>query len=90
MIVCMIIGFTIVFIIGYISGRLMTTYCDHKWEIYETSNILQQDDMGYPLRLCIMKCPKCEKYEHMWIDVSESVLDEIESGKSVLLRWNKL
>lgn len=35
--------------------------CKHNWEIHKRSNALQQDDMGYPLRLVIVKCTKCGK-----------------------------
>lgn len=84
-------------LIGILIGCIITNtnkrrklLCNHKFEFYEASNILQQDDMGYPLRLYMMKCSKCEKYEYRWVDVSESVLDEIESGKSVLLKWTPI
>jgi hypothetical protein len=43
--------------------------------------------MGYPLRLFICKCLKCGKYEQMWIDVNEKELEELKTGKSVLLEW---
>lgn len=61
--------------------------CKHNWQITERSNILQQDEMGYPLRLCICKCSKCGKSEQMWIDVAEEALKELETGESVLLKW---
>ena len=61
--------------------------CKHKWEFYQESNVLQLDDMGYPLRLFIMKCSKCGKYDQMWIDVAEEEADELNTGKSVLLKW---
>lgn len=35
--------------------------CNHDWYITEKSNVLQLDDMGYPLRLFICKCSKCGK-----------------------------
>ena len=28
----------------------------HDYNISERSNVIQLDDMGYPLRLCILKC----------------------------------
>lgn len=64
--------------------------CKHNWKITERSNVLQQDDMGYPLRLCIWKCSKCGKSEQQWTDVNEEELKELETGKSVLLKWDKL
>ena len=64
--------------------------CHHDWSVTERSNILQQDDMGYPLRLFIVKCSKCGKSEHQWIDVAEECLKELETGESHLLEWSKL
>ena len=37
--------------------------CSHDWKITQVSNVIQQDDMEYPLRLCIEKCSKCGKSE---------------------------
>ena len=65
--------------------RLFKKECNHKWEFYQKSNVLQLDDMGYPLRLFIMKCSKCGKYDQMWIDVAEEEADELNTGESVLL-----
>ena len=45
--------------------------CKHKFEVTERSNALQFDDMGYPLRLCIVKCAKCGKAEQQWLDTYE-------------------
>ena len=61
--------------------------CNHIWHITERSNVLQLDDMGYPLRLFICKCSKCGKSDQQWIDVAEEELEELETGKSVLLEW---
>lgn len=61
--------------------------CNHNWSVFARSNALQQDDMGYPLRLFIVVCTKCGKYDQMWLDVNEKELDEIESGKSFLVEW---
>lgn len=61
--------------------------CSHNWVIHKRSNVIQQDDMGYPLRLFICQCSKCGKYEQQWIDVSEKELEELKTGKSVLLEW---
>lgn len=62
--------------------------CKHSWKISERSNILQQDEMGYPLRLVIVKCLKCGISDQIWIDVHEDALKELETGESVLLNWS--
>ena len=64
--------------------------CKHDWHVSDISNILQQDSMGYPLRLCIVKCSKCGKTEQMWIDVSVECLKELETGESKLLEWKEI
>lgn len=64
--------------------------CNHNWKLTEKSNVLQQDDMGYPLRLYIQKCTKCGKSEQVWVDVSEEALKELLTGESVLLKWQKI
>ena len=61
--------------------------CKHKWEFNQESNALQFDDMGYPLRLFIMKCSKCGAYDQQWIDVPAEEADELHNGKSVLVKW---
>lgn len=63
--------------------------CHHNWKITKKSNVLQADSMGYPLRLCIVNCTKCGKSDQHWIVVPEKELDEIATGKSVLLKWYK-
>lgn len=67
--------------------RLFKKFCNHDWKIIETSNIVQLDDMGYPLMLCIVQCEKCEKTEQQWIDVSKKVLAD-EDIK--VLRWKEV
>ena len=64
--------------------------CEHDWKLTEKSNVLQQDDMGYPLRLYIQKCAKCGKSEQVWVDVSEEALKGLSTGESVLLKWQKI
>lgn len=61
--------------------------CNHNWKVEKRSNAIQLDDMGYPLRLFIVRCSKCGKYDQHWIDVNEKELEELKTGKSVLLRW---
>lgn len=66
---------------------LFNKKCLHNYQVTKRSNALQQDEMGYPLRLCIVKCSKCGKTDQMWLDTDESALDEIKSGKSFLVEW---
>lgn len=59
----------------------------HKFDrITEASNIIQQDEMGYPLMLCIAQC-ECGATELQWIDVSEKVLEDPQYTKIV---WRKI
>lgn len=44
--------------------------------VVERSNVIQFDEMGYPLRYCIMS-----DKEHLWID-------SVERTGDVILRWN--
>lgn len=64
--------------------------CNHDYHISEYSNVLQLDEMGYPLRLVIYKCFKCGKTEHRWIDVPKESLKQLDEGTSVLLHWYKV
>lgn len=64
--------------------------CKHKWEMIYRSNILQQDGMGYPLRLFSFQCTKCGEIRRRWIDVPVEELKEIETGESVLLRRGEI
>ena len=50
-----------------------------------TSNVIQLDDMGYPLRLCIMKCD-CGMTNQEWIDVPENSVTD----KDIVLEWERL
>lgn len=52
----------------------------NKFEIIERSNVIQYDDIGYPLRLCIVKNGK--KIDQMWIDTNEQAGD-------IVLKWIK-
>lgn len=61
---------------------------NHQWVVTERSNALQQDEMGNPLRLVIVRCHKCGKIDQQWIDVDVSELEELKSGKSFLLEWD--
>ena len=38
--------------------------------IVQRSNAIQFDEMGYPLRLCILKC-ECGATTQMWIDTGK-------------------
>ena len=68
--------------------KLFKRKCNHKYKIYQRSNMLQQDSMGYPLRLFICRCEKCGKSKQMWIDVPVEQLEELKTGESVLVEWN--
>ena len=61
--------------------------CNHTWVVDQRSNVIQQDSMGYPLRLFLCRCIKCNKSDQQWLDVDEDELEELETGKSVLLKW---
>lgn len=39
-------------------------------KIVQRSNAIQFDEMGYPLRLCIVKC-KCGLTDQAWIDTGK-------------------
>ena len=41
---------------------------EHNWQIKERSNVIQYDNMGYSLRLFLMKCSKCNQTRQEWID----------------------
>ena len=53
----------------------------HQWRIKQRSNVIQYDDMGYPLRLFICECKYCKKLEQMWIDTEKCKND-------VVLQWS--
>lgn len=63
--------------------------CKHDYE-YQRTNKLQLDDMGYPLRLFNRKCLKCGIQEQLWIDVPVEELNELETGESVLICFEKI
>ena len=54
----------------------------HRWMIKERSNVIQFDNMGYPLRLFIIECSKCKQSRQEWIDSSECSTD-------VVCKWEK-
>lgn len=58
----------------------------HKFnKVAYRSNVIQGDDMGYPLRLYITEC-ECGMTDQQWMDVSiESVTD-----KDAMLEWEKI
>lgn len=68
---------------------LFKKMCSHEYEITKRSNALQQDEMGYPLRLCICQCSKCGKSKQQWLDTDERALEEIKSGQSFLVKWER-
>ena len=53
--------------------------------ITKRSNIIQFDDMGYPLQLCIMS-----DGSQRWFDVSEEYAKNgLESGSFKVLEWGR-
>lgn len=68
---------------------LFKKICSHDYKVETRSNALQQDEMGYPLRLCICRCTKCGKSTQKWLDTDIKALDELKSGKSVLVTWEE-
>lgn len=49
-----------------------------------TSNIIQFDDMGYPLMLCI------SGNDQIWVDMSKEYAEKgLKSGKFHVLEWEK-
>lgn len=68
-------------------GLLKRKTCSHRWQITEISNVLQTDDMGYPLRLCIERCMKCGKSHQVWIDVDKK---ELDNDKNVICEWKRV
>ena len=73
-------------IIAYLKNNKKQTCHFHEYYISETSNILQLDEMGYPLMLCIKKCANCEKTKQVWIDVDKKLLN---NDKYKILEWRK-
>lgn len=63
--------------------------CHHDWTVTEVSNIIQFDDMGYPLLLCIETCSKCGKSQQSWIDISNNLLTEKDYESLLLCKWRK-
>ena len=58
--------------------------CDFN-KIVQRSNAIQFDEMGYPLRLCILKC-ECGATTQMWVDTGKRY--ETEKGDVEVL-WSK-
>lgn len=54
-------------------------------KIVQRSNAIQFDEMGYPLRLCIVKC-ECGMTDQAWIDTGKRY-EMKENDVEVL--WNK-
>lgn len=63
--------------------KLFKKLCNHSWKITHTSNIVQLDSMGYPLRLIIKECKKCGKSEQIWLNTNGKEDD-------ILLEWREL
>ena len=67
--------------------KMFSKICKHDYHISETSNILQLDDMSYPLMLCISKCRNCGKSKQIWVDVPKSLLDD---DYYKVLKWEQV
>lgn len=50
--------------------------CKHKKMEYSYTNIVQLDDMGYPLMLRMGTCVKCNQTIYQWIDVGVDILSD--------------
>ena len=61
--------------------------CKHTWLPIDRSNVLQLNYDGNPLRLYICKCVKCGTHEMRWVESDFEELKELETGESVLLKW---
>lgn len=59
---------------------MTSPFRNHDYKISECSNVIQFDDMGYPLRLCILKC-YCGATKQTWIDTKRKDDD-------VILKWS--
>ena len=70
--------------------RLRLFKCKHDWRTTAISNVIQLDDMGYPLKLVNRSCVKCGQSKQEWVDVSEKVFDKIKTGENVLLKWTQV
>lgn len=70
--------------------RLFRRRCRCTWRITSTSNIIQTDDLGYPLMLVIESCPKCGNSRQSWVDVSPKIFDKLNTGECTLLKWTKV
>lgn len=69
--------------------RLFKKICDHQWKVYKKSNVLQLDEIGWPLRLCICECSKCGTYDQKWLIASLTDMDKLQTGELVLLEWEQ-
>lgn len=54
----------------------------HDFELKEKSNIIQFDDTGYPVRLCLLVC-RCGMSKQEWL-YTNRVEDDIE------LKWSEI
>ena len=60
-----------------------------KMKITETSNVIQFDDLGYPLMLCITKCPICGRSKQEWYDISAQYYTKMKD-ELVECKWKKV
>lgn len=69
----------------------MAIFCKHpKSVIFAKSNVIQFDQVGFPMRLETLECLICGKKYYAWNYIKESELDELSTGKSVLCKWENV
>lgn len=56
--------------------------CGEELSIISRSNVIQFDEMGYPLRLCIVRTNKEPYSDQIWIDTTQKPND-------IVLEWEK-
>lgn len=59
--------------------------CKHKYALAELSNVIQYDEMGYPLLLCAVQCRRCGHVKQIWNDVPMDY--EKSHPGTVVLKW---
>ena len=75
----------ILLMIGVLSmprKEMKNVSCGEELSIISRSNVIQFDEMGYPLRLCIVRTNKEPYTDQMWIDTTQRPND-------IVLEWEK-
>lgn len=86
--------FILIFITGFAAALLFEAWDrikkikhKHEWKVCGTSNVLQIDHEGEAYRLCFCMCATCGDCKQLWREVEFDELQKLETGESVLLRW---